>query len=61
MKKSGLPAREALFYTNIQILKDILNKGGLEMSKKPVLIDILKRGDRQNVQETSFNRHFEEG
>jgi hypothetical protein len=44
MKKSGLPAREVLFYTNIQILKDILNKGGL-----------------QNVQETSFNRHFEDG
>jgi hypothetical protein len=30
------------------------------MSKKPVLIDILKRGDRQNVQEMCFNRHFRE-
>jgi hypothetical protein len=31
------------------------------MSKKPVLIDISKMGGLQNVQETSFNRHFEEG
>jgi hypothetical protein len=30
------------------------------MSKKRVLIDISERSDRQNVQETSFNRHFEE-
>jgi hypothetical protein len=31
------------------------------MSKKPVLIDISTSGRDQNVQETSFNRHFNAG
>ena len=31
------------------------------MSKKEVLIDISKAGQRQNVQERGFNRHFEGG